>query len=136
MVIAGAKRLLRFDVALDADPTVAENWLYATHRITFASAVRQALTQFDDPRRLRFLFHAVAFIHSGRKMDLATDARPSTDPSDAAEVDERRAIIFTGWNDRGEHEHDQEIEGRSQEHRADQSRRHGSLGRLRFAGFG
>ena len=79
LVIAGAHRLHRFDVAIDADPSVAEGWLWATHRFTFASAVRHAVAAFDDPRRMRFLFHAVAFIHSGRKMDRTDDVLP--DPS-------------------------------------------------------
>jgi nitrite reductase/ring-hydroxylating ferredoxin subunit len=75
LVLAAAERLLRFDDAHERDPGVAENWLWATHRFTFASAVRNALERFDHPDALRFLFQAVMFIHSGRGMDLTPAER-------------------------------------------------------------
>ncbi|MFQ5601326.1 MAG: Rieske 2Fe-2S domain-containing protein [Candidatus Krumholzibacteriia bacterium] len=75
LVGAAAHRLYRFDISWDADPDVAENWLWATHRFTFASAVRNATLRFRSPDSLRFLFQAVAFIHSGRRMDAPPERR-------------------------------------------------------------
>ena len=78
LLAAGAHRLLRFDTAIESDLDLAETWVWVTHRFTFASAVRNAVERFDSPDALRLLFQAVAFIHSGRKMDLAQDDRPAT----------------------------------------------------------
>ena len=75
LVGAAATRLLRFDVSIDRDVSVAENWLWATHRFTFASAVRNAVRRFRDPLAIRFLFQSVMFTHSGRAMDLAPGMR-------------------------------------------------------------
>lgn len=88
LVLAAAERLLRFDLAIDADPDVAETWLWATHRFTFASAVRNALERCAHPEVLRFLFQCTAFVHSGRRMDAPSDERldPSPEPADAAAV--------------------------------------------------
>jgi hypothetical protein len=72
LVLAAARRLLRFDLQVDSDPTVQEGWLSATHRLTFASAARLAQLRFDSPAALHFLFQAAAFIHSGAPMDAAT----------------------------------------------------------------
>lgn len=69
LVIAAAERLARFDRAVDANPELAETWLWATHRFTFAAAVRQAIERWDDPRRARFLFQCAAFVNLGRPMD-------------------------------------------------------------------
>lgn len=80
LVAAAAHRLLRFDVALDANPEVAENWLWATHRFTFASAVRNAVERFDSPLAVRFLYQSMAWTHQGRAMDLAPEDRVATDP--------------------------------------------------------
>ena len=104
LVVAGARRLQRFDPAIDADPTVAENWLWATHRFTFASAVRNATERLDSPDALRFLFQAVAFIHSGHRMDTAPAERlePKPEAMTVAEIvgaighkDARRAVSGT-----------------------------------------
>ncbi|MCA9320082.1 MAG: hypothetical protein KDB53_05080, partial [Planctomycetes bacterium] len=78
LVIAGAHRFARFDVAHEQNPDLAENWLWATHRFTFAAAVRHAVAGFDRPRSLRFLFQALMFIHSGRRMDLPLEARENS----------------------------------------------------------
>jgi hypothetical protein len=92
LVLAAAQRLLRFDVSLDADVTVQEGWLYATHRLTFASAVRHAVERFDSPHALRFLFQAAAFIHSGAPMDDPQVEEPRADS--ASSVSEIRAAIL------------------------------------------
>ena len=78
LVVAAAERLLRFDRTVDADPELAETWLWATHRFTFAAAVRQAVERWDDPRRVRFLFQCAAFVNLGRPMD---GPRPSLEPA-------------------------------------------------------
>lgn len=89
LVVAAAERLLRFDPALDARGDVAENWLFATHRLTFASAVRNAVERWPDPGRARLLAQAVAFLHTGRPMDLAE--RPATDPEPGDPLEAVRA---------------------------------------------
>ncbi len=76
LVLAAASRLLRFDLRVEFDDDVAESWLWATHRFTFASAVREAVDAWTDPDALRFLLQAVAFVHSGRGMDCAPEDRP------------------------------------------------------------
>jgi nitrite reductase/ring-hydroxylating ferredoxin subunit len=92
LVLAASQRLLRFDLRLDADVRVQEDWLYATHRLTFASAVRNAIERHDSPQALHFLFQAAAFIHSGARMDDANTARPRPDPHRSlAEI--REAIL-------------------------------------------
>ncbi|KAA3604980.1 MAG: Rieske (2Fe-2S) protein [Planctomycetota bacterium] len=73
--LAASERLLRFDVSLDQNPKVAENWLWVTHRLTFAAAVRQACRRCPGPSSLAFLFQTLAFIHSGRGMDLPRERR-------------------------------------------------------------
>lgn len=75
LVAAAAHRFLRFDVELDSDPDVAENWIWVTHRFTFASAVRNAVERFDSSDAVRFLFQSVAFTNSGRPMDAPEDER-------------------------------------------------------------
>ena len=84
LVAAAAHRLLRFDARWESDPEVAENWLWATHRLTFASAVRHAVRRMHDASRLQFLFQAAAFIHSGRPMDAPAASTSSTSATPAA----------------------------------------------------
>jgi len=80
-VAAGAHRLLRFDPAVAADPDVSENWLWASHRLTFAAAVRHAVRRWQDPRAVRFLFQGLAFVHSGKDMDVPTSKRTPVEAS-------------------------------------------------------
>jgi hypothetical protein len=86
LVAAAALRVLRFDVAHDADPDIAEAWLWATHRLTFAVAARTAVERWPDPRRLRFLLQSLAFTRSGRKMDGAAAPEPREAAGCAAAV--------------------------------------------------
>lgn len=78
LVAAAAIRLWRFDLAHEFDPHVAENWLWATHRFTFASAVRHLVERWDSPQALRLLFQTAAFTHTGRRMDREEPVLPST----------------------------------------------------------
>ncbi|MFT7487219.1 MAG: nitrite reductase/ring-hydroxylating ferredoxin subunit [Candidatus Paceibacteria bacterium] len=77
LVAAAAQRLLRFNLALDTNPRVAETWLWASHRLTFASAVRNAVQRFDHKLAVHFLVQAMGFVHSGRAMDLPVDEWPT-----------------------------------------------------------
>lgn len=80
LVSAAAQRLFRYDLEIDPDPDIAENWLWATHRFTFASAVRNAVERFDSPDALRFLVQALAFVHSGAAMDAPPERRLAIEP--------------------------------------------------------
>ena len=108
LVVAGAERWLRFDDALDADPTIAEGWLDVTHVFTFASAVRTALTRLRRPESLRWLLHAAAFVARTRGLDLDPASRIDDRAEDCDDVerilsairarDPRRAVALgLGW---------------------------------------
>ena len=83
LVAAAARRLWRFDERVDRDPLVAETWLWATHRFTFASAVRDACRRWPGALAQRLLLQAVAFVHSGRAMDRPAAERHLPPPSSA-----------------------------------------------------
>ena len=80
LVGAAATRLFRFDLEVDRSADVQEGWLWATHRLTFASAVHTAARRFQSPDALRLLAQAVAFIHSGRGMDAPPERRLHVEP--------------------------------------------------------
>jgi nitrite reductase/ring-hydroxylating ferredoxin subunit len=80
LVLAGAERLLRFDAAVDADPTVQEGWLDVTHRLTFARAVDVAVERHREPDVLRLFYFAAHFIHAGGPLDRSPDRRPAPVP--------------------------------------------------------
>lgn len=68
LVLAGATRLARFDPAHDADPSVNEGWLDVTHRLTVASAAREAAA--IAPRAaVRILLAVVHFVAIARPLD-------------------------------------------------------------------
>ena len=90
LVVAAARRLHRFDLEVDADPDLSENWLWVTHRFTFASAVRNAVERFASPDALRFLFQAVAFIHGARALDAPPDRRIPVEPRTPEPVEGER----------------------------------------------
>jgi nitrite reductase/ring-hydroxylating ferredoxin subunit len=66
---AATARLLRFDLAIDADPTVQDGWLEVTHTLTFAAAVHAAVQRYRDPTALRLLFYAARFVNNARALD-------------------------------------------------------------------
>jgi hypothetical protein len=80
---AAAHRLYRFDLDVERSADVQEGWLWATHRLTFASAVRNATERFQSPDAIRFLVQAVAFIHSGAGMDAPPERRLPVRPVDS-----------------------------------------------------
>lgn len=75
LVGASAERLLRFDIAIDADPTLQEGWLDVTHTVTFADAVRKTLERFREPSVIRLLFFAAHFVHRMGPLDQPALAR-------------------------------------------------------------
>jgi nitrite reductase/ring-hydroxylating ferredoxin subunit len=75
LVGAASERFFRFDLDIERSLGVAENWLWATHRFTFASAVRNAVLRHKTPKTLRLLVQSLAFTHSGRKMDAPAERR-------------------------------------------------------------
>ncbi len=79
MVAAGAERMRRFDPAVENDPTVAETWVWVTHRFTHASAVHKIIERHPGPDSIRYLFHALAFTNSGKRMDVATNEKEVPD---------------------------------------------------------
>lgn len=93
LVGAAAHRLLRFDDAVDRDEGVAENWVWVTHRFTFASAARNALQRFRSPDALRFLVQTVAFVNSARRLDLPVGERFSLEPEEASAQDVLDAVL-------------------------------------------
>jgi nitrite reductase/ring-hydroxylating ferredoxin subunit len=67
LAVAAAERLLRFDPAIDADPTLAEGWLDVTHTLTFVHAVRNARARGADAQRL--LLQATQFVTMAHPLD-------------------------------------------------------------------
>jgi hypothetical protein len=69
--IAASERLLRFDVAIDRDAGVAEDWLDVTHRLTFVNALRalrRSLPEETASHR-RLALQASHFVAGGRPID-------------------------------------------------------------------
>lgn len=66
---AATARLLRMDLAIDADPTVQEGWLDVTHTLTYPAAVHEAVQRYRDPTVLRLLFYAARFVNNARTLD-------------------------------------------------------------------
>ncbi len=67
--LAAAHRILRFDVAHDADPTLQEGWLDVTHTLTFANALRYAIERYDAPDVMRLVLFACRFAHNAGALD-------------------------------------------------------------------
>ncbi len=95
LLTAAAQRFLRFDPAVEADPDVAETWIWATHRFTYTSAVRGIVERLRAPSVIRYLFHALAFIHTGRRMDQPRARRDRFLPASGT-VDDLLAAIRSG----------------------------------------
>jgi nitrite reductase/ring-hydroxylating ferredoxin subunit len=102
LVAAAAHRLLRFHVPLDSDPSVAENWLWVTHRFTFAAAVRIAVERLPGPQALRLLHQTLAFTHSAQPLDSPPEDRPVLDPGPGSPSDAGGAADRNGVSVRDE----------------------------------
>lgn len=84
LAVAASERLLRFDLAIDADPTVQEAWLDCTHRLTFVNAVRLAAQRWRHPDLLRLFFQATFFVHRGKGLDAPPERRFRALPASSA----------------------------------------------------
>lgn len=73
--IAAAHRILRFDVAIDRDPTVQEGWLDVTHVLTYTNALRHTLDRFRGPEVVRLVLFGCRFVHNARALDAPADRR-------------------------------------------------------------
>jgi nitrite reductase/ring-hydroxylating ferredoxin subunit len=80
---AAAERMLRFDVAHDADTSLQDSWLSVTHIQTYAAALRSAVERHDHPCLLRLLFFGAVFCNKARGLDVKdytpTEPWPSHD---------------------------------------------------------
>jgi hypothetical protein len=72
---AAAERLLRFDPAIDADPTIQESWLGVTHTVTYANALRHAVARFDHPDIVKLLAYGARFVNNAASVDAPLDQR-------------------------------------------------------------
>ena len=81
LCIAGAERMLRYDLAVERDPSVQEGWLDVTHLVTYANSVRTCVRWHPDADGLRGLFFASWFIHKMQPLDqpAASRAEPIAD---------------------------------------------------------
>jgi hypothetical protein len=76
-----ALRMLRFNLAHDADSSVQNSWLSVTHIQTFASAIRQAIQRVNDPCLIRMIFHSARFINNAKALDVEEQHRLCLDPT-------------------------------------------------------
>ncbi|MEZ4237886.1 MAG: Rieske (2Fe-2S) protein [Myxococcota bacterium] len=77
--LAAAERVLRFDVAHDLDPDLADAWLDVTHLLTFAAACRVAWARCPHPELVRLLLQGARLVARMRPLD---GPRPPLDPAD------------------------------------------------------
>lgn len=75
LALASSHRLLRYDRSFDTDPAAQEGWLDATHTLTHADAVHQALVRHPHPDELRGLFHSARFVHHLGPLDGPADPK-------------------------------------------------------------
>lgn len=75
LVLAATERLLRFDAAIEHDPTIQNGWLDVTHLLTFAHAVRGAQARWDSPRALILLTQAAQLVRMHKPLDLPPERR-------------------------------------------------------------
>lgn len=93
LVGAAAERLFRYDIEIEKGLDIAENWLWATHRFTFAGAVRHAMLRHRTPKTLRFLVQTLAFTHTGKKLDAPVERRSPLKAEVASAQDVIAAIV-------------------------------------------
>lgn len=80
VVLAASHRLLRYDLAIESDPTVQEGWLEVTHTLTAAAALRGVA--FDE----KIAWLVAALVHSRSGLDGPPDSWPNLSevPPDAS----------------------------------------------------
>jgi nitrite reductase/ring-hydroxylating ferredoxin subunit len=72
--VGSSERMLRFDLAIDADHTISNGWLDVTHILTFTNALRHTATRFEHPDMIRLLYFAARFVHHARPLDRSTES--------------------------------------------------------------
>jgi len=82
LVLGASARILRFDPALDRDPTVQHGWLDVTHVLTYAHAARATLALLPSPAALRPLYFAARFVNVSGGLDGAPATAPAERPDD------------------------------------------------------
>jgi hypothetical protein len=89
---AAARRLLHFDLAVDAALELQDDWLDLTHRLTVVDALRSALRRWPDPRGLHILLQVVRFVAAALPYDgpaEPVDAQPGGEAALRAALSER-----------------------------------------------
>lgn len=87
LVEAAARRLLNFDPAIHEDLHCQDNWLFVTHPLTYAHAIREALAHTDHPAIRKNLIWSLAFIRRSHRLDLPERVGPGDHaPTTAADV--------------------------------------------------
>ena len=66
---AAGERMLRFDPAIDLDPSVQDSWLNVTHIQTYMAALRQSVVRYPQPACIRLLFFGAFFCNKARGLD-------------------------------------------------------------------
>lgn len=94
LVMAGAERMLRFDLRHDADPTVEEGWLDVTHRFTSANAARQAVAHWSHPDGARLLLSVAHFVNLAHPLDGPGEAVSAGSPPAGASFAELQAWVL------------------------------------------
>jgi nitrite reductase/ring-hydroxylating ferredoxin subunit len=94
--LGGAERMLRFDVAIDSDPSNQDSWLSVTHIQTFCAALRVAVARFEDPEVLRLLFYGARFINHHKVLDLPEERRHPVIPAARPDLEATLAAIVAG----------------------------------------
>jgi nitrite reductase/ring-hydroxylating ferredoxin subunit len=88
--LAASERLLRFDLAVDLDPSVQDAWLDVTHLLTFADAVRLAQARCAHGELVRLLLQLARLV--ARVRPLEAD-RPEIPAPRAGSVEELCAAL-------------------------------------------
>lgn len=73
--VAAGERLGRFDTRHDRDVGVQDGWLFVTHLLTYANAVRYAMERHASPRALKHLFFLARFLNKAKPLDLPAEGR-------------------------------------------------------------
>lgn len=86
LVLAGATRVLRFDLAHDQDPTIQDGWLDATHRLTAAHAVDRARGRLPARDWLAMALRVLVWIVRGAPLDGLPDEVRAPVPGTPADL--------------------------------------------------
>jgi nitrite reductase/ring-hydroxylating ferredoxin subunit/DNA-binding GntR family transcriptional regulator len=80
LVEAAARRMLNFDASIHEDPHCQDNWLFVTHPLTYAHAIREALEHSTHPAILKNLIWSLAFIRRSHRLELPDRVAPLNHP--------------------------------------------------------